>query len=231
MNLKHLSHLHFLIFFFCIFVASPLGAQMSTDGTMEMTDSAVTTDAKNAGGGKIGIDAKTRLHLSDSEITSSVREGAGNGGDVRICPTDGGEGPEFVILNHSRIMANADAGDGGAVFISTGNYLKSSDSVVEAKSRRGNQGSVRIESPDVDIVSSITPMPDTYTDAARWMKTPCKLRSGDEVSRFLIRGRDALSVSFDGWLQPRCLNLRTWIRKTNHLGKIYQAETEGRAFI
>ena len=32
-------------------------------------------------------------------------------------------GPTFVILDHGQIKANADQGDGGAIFIITDNYL------------------------------------------------------------------------------------------------------------
>ncbi len=158
----------------------------------------LSTDAVSAGGGRIGIDAQNTVSLSESEMSTSVRKGLGNGGDIRIGKEET-VGPEFVTLNHSRIKANADEGDGGAIFIITDNYLKSPDSVVEASSRRGNDGTVRIESPDTDISTSLRGLPDNYPDASQWVQTPCAQRSAENLSRFVMARRDGLPLSFDDW--------------------------------
>jgi filamentous hemagglutinin family protein len=162
--------------------------------------SQITTDAESAGGGEINIQTKDALHLSDSEITTSVNQGEGGGGDIRIGNPDTNSGSRFVTLNHSRIKANADEGDGGAVFIVTENFIKSSDSIVEAKSDRGNQGEVKIEAPDLDIAGTLTLMPESFINAARWLPKACRERTGEDVSRFIIRGRDCVPVSFSAWL-------------------------------
>ncbi|MDM8525378.1 filamentous hemagglutinin N-terminal domain-containing protein [Desulfococcaceae bacterium HSG8] len=167
---------------------------------IRMEDSAMTTEAVNAGGGKIRINTEESLYLLNSEITTSVREGTGNGGDIRIGSTETKAGPQFIILNRSKIKANADFGDGGAVFLVTDNYFKSADSSVTAKSERGNHGTVKIESPDTDLSGDLIVVPGSYLDAARWLPTPCKHRSGKDVSRFLIRGRDGVPPPHDGVL-------------------------------
>lgn len=156
--------------------------------------SAVTTEAEGGGGGKIYIQAGGKIYLLGSEITSSVRQGWGDGGDIITAS-------EHVVLNQSPVTANAIEGDGGAIFIVTEDFLKSQDSKVTATSERGNDGSVRIEAPDNDISSNLIMLPESYMDASRWMKTPCAARSGENMSRFLIKGRDAMPTSpFD--LQP-----------------------------
>jgi len=160
--------------------------------------SRITTDAKMSGGGKIAIDIQDSLRLSDSEITTSVREGTGSGGDIRIGNI--AINPEFVILNHSNISANADAGDGGAIFIAAENYFRSSDSVTQASSNRGNEGTVRIETPDVDLTGSLTLLPGNLLDVSQWLKTPCAQRSGKRTNRFVIVGRDAIPLPLDDWL-------------------------------
>ncbi|OQX23823.1 MAG: hypothetical protein BWK80_23945, partial [Desulfobacteraceae bacterium IS3] len=164
-----------------------------------LTDnSRITTDAKISGGGTIAIDIQDSLRLSDSGITTDVREGTGNGGDIRVGNLE--INPEFITLNHSNISANADAGDGGAIFIAAENYFRSSDSITQASSKRGNEGTVRIETPDVDLTGSLTLLPGNFLDVSRWLKTPCSQRSGEKTSRFVITGRDAMPLSFDDWL-------------------------------
>ncbi|MDM8551054.1 filamentous hemagglutinin N-terminal domain-containing protein [Desulfobacterales bacterium HSG2] len=168
---------------------------VNAGGSVRLTgNGTLTTEARGAGGGRIFVNAGDKIYLIDGEITSSVRLGQGQGGDVTT-------GSEFVILNRGGITANADEGDGGAIFIRTGNYVKSSDSGVTATSRRGNDGTVRIEAPDTDISSELVILPETFFDAARWMKTPCAARSGEKTSRFVIKGRDAVPTAFDDW-QP-----------------------------
>ncbi len=145
---------------------------------------ALSTDAKGAGGGKIDVTAGNEIYLLNGGISSSVAIGEGKGGDVTV-------ESKFVIMNHGGITANADRGDGGAIFIRTENFVKSSDSAVTATSNRGNEGTVKIEAPDTDISGSLTVMPGTLLDATRWMKKPCSERSASDVSRFVIKGRDA----------------------------------------
>ncbi len=162
-------------------------------------ESAVTTEAEGGGGGRIFVKAEKLLYLLDSNISSSVKKGEGKGGDVTVgslSPEGMKQGAEFVILNRSDITANADFGDGGAIFIITENYIKSADSNVTATSRRGNDGTVRIEAPDTDISSSMVILPGNYLDATRWMKKSCAARAGEKASRFIFKGRHAMSTAF-----------------------------------
>jgi hypothetical protein len=155
---------------------------------------AVTTEAREGGGGKIFIGAGEQIYLLNGEITSSVRQGWGDGGDII---TDSAH----VVLNQSPVTANAFEGDGGAIFIVTENFLKSQESKVTAASERGNDGTVKIEAPDNDVSSDLAILPETYIDATQWMKRPCAARSGETVSRFVIKGRDATPRTPDD-LQP-----------------------------
>jgi len=156
-----------------------------------LDNGSVTTDAKSSGGGKIGISVRDSLYMFNSRITTTVHQGIGNGGDIEIsskCKMQSEKcGAEFVILNNSKIQANANEGDGGAVFIVTENFLKSFGSIVEASSARGNNGTVRIEAPDLDISGGLTILPVSFFDATRWASTPCEARSGEPESRFEVR--------------------------------------------
>ncbi len=165
------------------------------DSLVIRNNSAITTLAEGGGGGRIYVKSVNQLYLHNSEITSSVSQGVGNGGDVvvgALSPEGIKEGSEFVILNESNISANADFGDGGAIFIITENYIKATDSDVTASSRRGNDGTVTIMAPDQDISSSLILLPEKYLDAARWLNKPCAARSPGKMSRFVMGGRDAM---------------------------------------
>jgi tetratricopeptide (TPR) repeat protein len=147
-------------------------------------NSSITTSAKNAGGGKIHTLAEENLITLNGKIASSVKFGIGNGGDIELKAKN-------VLLNHSQVQANAEEGDGGAIFIKTDAYLKSADTLVEATSRRGNDGTVKVEAPKIDINKDLVNLPDQFMDATKWMKTPCEARSGKSISRFTVAGRES----------------------------------------
>lgn len=150
----------------------------------------LSTEAKGAGGGEISVSAGELLYLLDSEVTSSVQQGEGNGGDVIM-------DSKMIILNHSWTKANAEEGDGGAVFIQTDNFIKSRESRVTATSRRGNDGTVTIEAPELGIVSGLAVLQADFLDASQWLAQPCATRCGDTVSRFFIGGRDQTALAPD----------------------------------
>ncbi len=71
---------------------------------------------------------------------------------------------------------------------------------LSASSQLGIDGSIKIEAPDEDISSGLTTLPTNFLDAARWMKTPCTSRTGEDVSRFVIIGKDAMPTAPDDLL-------------------------------
>ena len=155
-------------------------------------NSVLTTEAKSAGGGQIRINAKEMgsvLKLFNGSITTNVKDGRGNGGDINI-------GIKQLALNHSQISANAIEGDGGAIFIVSEMFLKSTDTSIEASSERGNDGTVKIDAPDIDISSDLVPMTSQFLDAEKWMKTPCEDRSSAESSKLTVKDRDVITAPF-----------------------------------
>jgi filamentous hemagglutinin family protein len=158
------------------------------------SNGSLNTEAISSGGGKISIEGKKTLYLFQGLITASVQKGFGSGGDINTRS-------KSVLMNHSGIEANAVEGDGGAIFIKTEQYIKSHDSYVTATSERGNDGTVKIDAPQVDISKGLVVLPANFLDATRWVKTPCALRSGESVSRLVVEGRDAIPTSLIDW-QP-----------------------------
>ncbi|MDM8515914.1 CHAT domain-containing protein [Desulfobacterales bacterium HSG16] len=156
-------------------------------------ESAITTEAKNAGGGQMTIEAGNRIYLSHSETTTSVRLGAGNGGDINV-------GADFLILNDADVIARAYEGTGGNIYIKSDHFIRSPDAVVDASSKLGIDGSIYIESPEVDLGSDMSILPSNFLDAGKWMKQPCSARSGETASRLIYNIKAGLGPHPDDML-------------------------------
>jgi len=162
-----------------------------------LTTEAVNTAAKNTAGkdnGKIVIHAKNKFYMTDSQITTSVKGGTGNGGDIDIDPV-------FVILDKSQIIANAYLGNGGNIHIVANWFIQSNDSLVDASSLLGIDGIINIEAPDVDVSSELMMLPSNFFDASKWLKTPCAQQTDEDQSRFVILERLPAPIDIDNW-QP-----------------------------
>jgi len=162
---------------------------ISSNSVNLFDNSAVTTDARDAGGGKILIKADNLIHLYKTEISSTVRSGFRNGGDVKLSSAT-------VVMNKSKITANAQDGDGGAIYIVVDHFLKSTDSNVTASSKRGKDGFVKIDAPDIDLSSSLSLLPKKFLNAEQWVKTPCTSRSGENLSQFIVKSLDASPIDY-----------------------------------
>jgi filamentous hemagglutinin family protein len=171
---------------------------LETSDDISLHHGIIQTDAVSSGGGIIHLYADNRISLINSRITTNVKDGSEKGGDIRIGYKFGKS--ELTFLNHSRISANAIDGDGGAIHIETEQYFKSADSIVEAKSERGNDGTVTIVSPKVDVFKGLVQLPSRFFDGTKWVKTPCKDRGAECASKFIIKGRDCAPGNFDRYL-------------------------------
>jgi filamentous hemagglutinin family protein len=153
------------------------------------TSSTVTTEATEADGGDIRVTAQDIIRLRDSEITATVGGGPQTvGGNVTI-------DPEFVILQHSRIIANAFEGQGGNIRITAGVFLADPASGVSASSDLGIDGVVDIQAPVTNLSGTVAPLPQTFVQAAALLREPCAERmQGGEMSSFMLAGRDGLPL-------------------------------------
>jgi filamentous hemagglutinin family protein len=169
----------------------------SNDSIVIQNNSAFTTEAvntistdKSLDNGKIEIDTKKRLLLANGKITTSVQGGSGHGGNIEIAAKD-------VAMNHSIIKANAYEGDGGNIHIVSEVFIQSQDSIVEASSEKGIDGIIEIESPDTDPSSGLVSLSSNFLDASQWMKNTCDKRSSENISRLIVRGKDAAPAKPD----------------------------------
>src|SRR5262249_13503965 len=124
-------------------------------------NSAVTTEATQASGGNIEVNAQSLVRLRDSRLTASVFGGPDTvGGKVTI-------DPEFIILENSQITARAIEGQGGKIQLTTGVFLANPLSSVNASSDIGIDGQVDIRAPVSNLSGLVTPLSPGYAGAIK----------------------------------------------------------------
>ena len=162
---------------------------INVGGTLLMKNSSITTEAKQADGGNIHIHAGYMVSLIDSKITASVGGGPETiGGNITI-------DPHYVILNDSQIIANAYEGKGGNIRIIADVFLASPDSIVDASSALGIDGTVDIRAPITNISGTLAPMQGNFLSTEALLRDRCIARiRGERISSFVMSGRDGLPI-------------------------------------
>jgi len=142
--------------------------------------SVISSSAANSGGGNINISASNLIYLQDARITTAVKSGTGNGGDITVGT------PLFIVLNQGRFIARADAGRGGNIRIVADQFIKSPESLINASSKLGIDGEVEIDSPEVNMEGFIVVLPGGFIEEAELPK-PCQFQDVNELSTFKKR--------------------------------------------
>ena len=162
---------------------------MIATNSLLMRNSSITTEAKEADGGNINIQSGYMVELIDSKITASVGGGPETvGGNITI-------DPRYVILNDSQIVANAYEGKGGNIQITADVFLASPESVVDASSALGINGTVDIRAPITNISGTLAPVQGNFLSTEALLRDRCaaKIR-GEKFSSFIVSGRDGLPI-------------------------------------
>jgi len=135
--------------------------------------------------------------MTNSVVTSSV-------GNPTKTNTTGGNitiDPQNVILQNSQIIAQAFAGTGGNITITSGVFLADPTSIVDASSALGVSGAVDIRSPVSNISGIIGRLPESVLAAQTLLRAACAARLAESrVSSFVERGRDHIPVGPEGLL-------------------------------
>ncbi|HLF95661.1 MAG TPA: filamentous hemagglutinin N-terminal domain-containing protein [Methylococcaceae bacterium] len=152
--------------------------------------SGITLETLQGDAGNIDIQAGFLVYLLDSFITTSAASGLGNGGDIAIDPV-------FVVLNNSQITANALQGAGGNIFITTQFLIQSMNSIINASSQFGLQGTVTVNSMDQNIAQSIAALPSSLLDASNLLQDDCASHTSGSTFTTAARGRAPLSPDDD----------------------------------
>jgi filamentous hemagglutinin family protein len=167
--------------------AGNIDIQVAT--TLDLMDSVITTEATQADGGEITLCAGDIIHLINSDVTATVDGGVNTiGGNVELQSTN-------IILNKSKVIANAFEGQGGNIDIIAKTYLTDPVSVVDASSELGIDGTVDIQAPLNNLSGIMKPLSTEFLSAASLLKEPCEARvKGGDYGSFTIKGRDALPM-------------------------------------
>ncbi|NEO96961.1 MAG: S-layer family protein, partial [Moorea sp. SIO3G5] len=127
------------------------------------------------------------LFLSNqSGISTSVRDsrGSGGGGNIDI------NSDFVVVVENSKIRANAILGPGGNIDITTQGLFLSPDSQITASSEFGVDGQINISNPDPTQNLGLVPLPATIIDTGLLIATGCS--TDDEQNGFALLGRGGL---------------------------------------
>jgi large exoprotein involved in heme utilization and adhesion len=73
--------------------------------------------------------------------------------------------------------------------------FKSPDSLIDASSGLGVDGAVEIEAPDTDISAGMVALPTAFLDVASLLSERCSVRQAEDVSSFVVIGRDGIPLS------------------------------------
>ena len=158
---------------------------------IKLSQGTISTRAVTADGGNITLMAPKLIYLEKSDITTSVESGTGGGGNIDI-------DPDFVILQQSNILANAFGGPGGNINIVAGNFIATPDSIVNASSALGIDGTVNISSPDESVSEDLAVLPDNYLDVTSLISERCGTSAGS--SSLVDAGPGGSAIDPDGYL-------------------------------
>ncbi|MBH0183006.1 MAG: filamentous hemagglutinin N-terminal domain-containing protein [Nitrospira sp.] len=169
---------------------------IDSGSTVLMENSSITTEASQASGGQITINAPNMIRLIDSTVSTSVAGAANdsNGGNISI-------DPDFVILKGSQILAQAFAGEGGDITIVAGLFLADPSSIVDASSDKGISGTVQINTPINNLSSVVGRLPESLVEVQALLRAACAARMAQrQASSFVERGRDSIPAGPEGLL-------------------------------
>jgi filamentous hemagglutinin family protein len=160
--------------------------------SLEIWGGAISTRALTSDGGNISIMAPRLIRLVNGQVTTSVENGLGGGGNIFI-------DPEFVLLQDSQVIANAFGGPGGNIRIVAGQLIADPATTISASSALGIDGAVNIDAPDTDVSAGLAVLPAAYLDASSLLRAGCSAaRAG--LSSLVEVGRGGLPPDPGGYL-------------------------------
>jgi filamentous hemagglutinin family protein len=138
----------------------------------------ISTSTQNAGGGNISLNTSNLLYSQKGQVTTSVKGGSGNGGNIAIFH------PTVFVMDKGEIRAQANAGQGGNIHIESSQFITSPDSLISASSKLGIDGQVQIHSPDVNMDGFLVVLPEGFVEKAQLKK--CTSEEIENPSSFKI---------------------------------------------
>jgi len=167
---------------------------VSADYLEMVSGGSIQSAAIEAAGGNISLDIGEYIYLTDASISAEAQgvTPEDDGGNVTIT------GPTAIVMNHSVIRANANAGNGGNISITTEALVPSIDSVLDASSQTGIDGQVVIDSPN-QAVSSAALLDAPVLDVAELVQDPCEVDVSEQRSSLTVEGQGGLPAAPDDY--------------------------------
>jgi hypothetical protein len=157
-------------------------------------NSSITTEANQASGGNIFIQATDSIRLVSSQLSTSVQGGPNtSGGNITLDPA-------VITLQNSQVLAQAVQGAGGNINIVAGTFLADPTSVVSASSQFGLSGSVNIQSPLSNLSNTLATLPQRPLQAQPLLTQHCAAQANGRMSSLVVAGRDSLPMEPGSWL-------------------------------
>jgi large exoprotein involved in heme utilization and adhesion len=98
--------------------------------------------------------------------------------------------PRLMVLDGSRIEANALHGAGGNITIRADQLIRTPDSKITASGRVA--GNIAIAAPNTDVAGSLVVLPGTLFDTSSELREACAARGGRPASSLSPGGRGGL---------------------------------------
>jgi hypothetical protein len=164
--------------------------------TLRLDNANIEARTETASGGNMTLAAGRLFDLHNSEVTTSVAGGTGSGGNIFVHALPNGNGnvgsARFLVLDNSRIEANAQRGAGGKITIQADQLIRTPESVIQASSELGLSGTITIAAPNTDVAGSLVVLPETLFNASNQLRVACAARGGRPASSFNAGGRGGL---------------------------------------
>jgi len=159
---------------------------------MALHQAAITTQSSQSACGDITIQTPNRLYFVNSKITTTASgdKKRANGGNITLSK------PDFLILENSQLLTTGFVGDGGNIRAIAEQFIKSSDSLLDASSTLGVNGEITIDS-SVEELNEINILPSNFRKITDLRPNHCDIRSVKEISSLKLGTRRGLSVSPD----------------------------------
>ena len=158
---------------------------------IDLREGAAITASAGLNGGNITVAAPDFIHLIDSSITAiagtTPSPVGGQGGNITI-------DPQFMVLDHSFIKADAAIGQGGNILLQTDNFLSSETSITATGT---TAGTVEIVAPELDLSAALVILRGGLVDPSTQLREQCARRLGLDFSSFLVIGRGGVSLAPD----------------------------------
>lgn len=152
-------------------------------------NSAITTESALSNGGNITLQSQQNIIARDADITANVNDGTG--GNINVTS-------DLVVLDNSRLVAQAGAGQGGAIAITAKHYFNGESLVSASAGPAGIAGSVDINAPDIDLSNSLSRLETRFVDVASLINSVCTAHNRNTQSRFVVSSRRGLPSLVEG---------------------------------